>query len=226
MSLTQAQIDICNQALDVIGAATFTLTNQSTANEGIKANRHYEQTKKSLLIELEPIFALARDELDIYGIGEPMYWEGDLMTWESEDMYYGVIYYDDDFEWDYIFSLPSDYLRLKSIFEFDGSYNAVSDRFAIEGGYVYTNEDSVSLRYIKDVTDTSDFDSIFTDIFIMSLALKFLNPLAGTANARLREDINLELRRMKMRARAIYKSTNDTSGRSDWNLARFGSGIV
>lgn len=63
MSLTQLEIDICNQALSQIGAAKVVLATQSTSVEGIRANDFYAQTRDSLLRSFNWNFAKARSVL-------------------------------------------------------------------------------------------------------------------------------------------------------------------
>lgn len=228
MSLTSDEVILCNQALDGIGAAVFTYATQTT-NEALKCNRHYSQTKDYLLEELEPVFARGRAELTIYGAGEIVYHLGDVVTHNGETVYTNTIYYDSDFEWDYIYDLPSDFLCLRSkdpIYELDGQVYDPSDRYDIAGEYLYTNLDDVHLRYVKSVTDPGYFDSVFKQILILSLEVKLLNPLAGTENARLREGIEEKLRYLMARAKSRYKKQPDVSGYSLWNNSRFGSGLV
>ena len=228
MSLTADEVTLCNQALDGIGAAVFDYDTQTT-NEGLKCNRHYSQTRDYLLEELEPVFARGRAELTIYGIGSLVYWEGSPVTYEGASVYYGVTYYEDDFQWDYIYDLPSNFLALRSedpIYELDGQVYEPSDRYDVAGDLLYTNLDEVHLRYIKAVTDPDDFDSSFKQILILSLELILLNPLAGTENARLREGIEEKLRYLIARAKSKYKKQPDTTGYSTWNNSRYGSGKV
>jgi hypothetical protein len=228
MTLSADEVTLCNQALDGIGAAIFAYATQTT-NEALKCNRHYSQTRDYLLEELEPVFSRGRAELTIYGIGSLVYWEGSPVTYESASVYYGVTYYEDDFEWDYIYDLPSDFLALRSedpIYELDGQVYEPSDRYDVAGDLFYTNLDEVHLRYIKSVTDPDDFDSSFKQILILALELKLLNPLAGTENARLREGIEEKLRYLIARAKSKYKKQPDTTGYSTWNNSRYGSGKV
>ena len=228
MSLTADEVTLCNQALDGIGAAVFDYDTQTT-NEGLKCNRHYSQTRDYLLEELEPVFARGRAELTVYGTGSLVYWEGSPVTYEGASVYYGVTYYEDDFQWDYIYDLPSNFLALRSedpIYELDGQVYEPSNRYDVAGDLLYTNLDEVHLRYIKAVTDPDDFDSSFKQILILSLELILLNPLAGTENARLREGIEEKLRYLIARAKSKYKKQPDTTGYSTWNNSRYGSGKV
>ena len=228
MTLSADEVTLCNQALDNIGAAVFTYAAQ-TGNEARKCDRHYGQTRNNLLETLEPVFARGRAELTVYGIGELVYWEGSPVTYESASVYYGVTYYEDDFEWDYIYDLPSDFLCLRSkdpIYELDGQVYDPTDRYDIAGELIYTNLDTVHLRYVKSVTDPDYFDSLFTEILILSLSLKLLNPLAGTKNDTLQERLENRLEYLIRRAKARYNKQPDTTGYSSWNNSRYGTGII
>src|SRR4030043_2361618 len=62
--MTEAEVVLCNQSLDRLGAATFTYAAQ-TSNEALKCIRHYEQTRDALLRSFDWPFASARAELVI-----------------------------------------------------------------------------------------------------------------------------------------------------------------
>lgn len=124
-----------------------------------------------------------------------------------------------DFEWDYQFKLPDDFLRLRSNYTIDDS-NAVDDRFMIEGDYLLTNEDEVDLKYIKKVTDPDDFDPLFTEVLILTLAKKLIPALAGTKSPTLLEDVGRDLASALSHARAVCRQETNVSGRSDWRQAR------
>ena len=82
------------------------------------------------------------------------------------------------------------------------------------------------MRYIKAVTDPDDFDSLFTEILILSLGIKLLNSLAGTKNDALQERMEKRLEYLIRKAKSRYKKQPDTTGYSSWNNARFSSGKV
>lgn len=60
MALTALEIEICNTALDRIGASIFTLSNQATSVTGLACARHYEKTRDSLLRSYEWPWASTR----------------------------------------------------------------------------------------------------------------------------------------------------------------------
>lgn len=287
MALTEAEIAVCNQSLDKLGAATFTYAVQ-TGNEAIKCNRHYEQTRDALLRSFEWNFASARAELvilktltldsmpmpDFWSVGavitgmssgttamimavtspkeyeiaylsgdftvgeiitdgtaEQLYWEGQALYWEGEFLlwwdsgndyvcttgYPVVANIAPDFGPDYQYVLPTDFSRFKKLHRY---------RWKIEGNRLLTNKDTAKIEYIKKVTDPADFDPLFTEVLILALALKMINPLAGTNAAALDQRLKQEFMMAMARARTVCAAETNDTGSSDWNDARFTSGKV
>jgi hypothetical protein len=193
MSRTTEEVAICNQALARLGALRFTFADQTT-KEGVYCELFYEQTRDALLRSFVWNFASARKTL----------------AQETETP---------DFEWDYQYKLPENYLRMK------GEYG--EDDFIIEGGLLLTNDDDVDIRYVKKVTDTAEFDSLFIEVLILELAKKLLPPLVGTKNPHLVEEINRDLLKARAKASAVCRSENKQRDAEDtWNMARHSNGLV
>lgn len=193
MSLTEKEVKITNQSLDRIGSKNFTLAVQ-TGVEALKCITIYEQTRDALLRSFEWPFASARKTLSPE-VNDP------------------------EFEWDYRFKLPDDFLRYKSDYGLDDSYE-VDGRFTIEGNYMLSNNDEIDLRYIKKVTDPDDFDPLFTEVLILTLAKKLIPALAGTKSPTLLEDVGRDLAEVTSKARTICRQEVNVSGRSDWRQSR------
>ena len=188
---------ILNAALAKIGSKRINNYEDAAENspQAIHCRMHYEMTRDSLLRSHFWRFASARAEL-------------------SEDTTAP------DFEWDNQFILPNDFLRFRSIYEEDGT-TSKSRRHAIEGQRLLTNLSTVSLRYVKKVTDPTKFDPLFVELLILQLALKLVGPLAGGA-PELQRALQLELAALIPKVLAVDSDETDTGGRSDWNLARHG----
>jgi len=193
MALLTKEVDVCNQSLDRIGSKNFTLAVQ-TGVEALKCITIYTQTRNALLRSFEWSFASARKTLSPE-VNDP------------------------EFEWDYRFKLPDDYLRFKSDYGLDDSYD-VDARFTIEGNYYLTNNDEVDLRYIKKVTNPDDFDPLFTEVLVLTLAKKLIPALAGTKSPTLLEDVGRDLADALSHARTVCRQEVNVSGRSDWRQAR------
>ena len=118
------------------------------------------------------------------------------------------------FEWDYQFKLPNDFWRLKGTYE--------PDDFTIEGRLLLTNDETVQIKYVKDVKDPKDFtDPLFVEILVLQLALKLIPPLAGTQSTALRQDLKQDLYILMPKAKMINLQEINTTGETTWNNARF-----
>lgn len=203
LSETLTETAICNISLGKIGAKRIPdgeTVDDSTSLEAIQCRLHYEPTRDALERSISWRFARARAELT------------------QDDT-------DPDFEWDNQFELPDDFLRFRSIYEEVGS-TSKSRRHALEGQRLLTNLSAVSLRYIKKVTDVTEFDPLFIEVFTWLLADKMIGPLAG-GDARIQKKIDTALEKLIPKAKAVNMDETDVGGRSDWNLARHsGVGIA
>jgi hypothetical protein len=166
------------------------------------------------------------------------------VTWEGVEVVYGedeVVWYDDsddqtvcgtgfptvtgitpDFEWTHQYQLPNDFLRLKSVWEDDGTERPEC-RWEMEGQRILTNYDTLHVKYVKLVTDPDDFKPLFTEVLILRTALKLTPPLAGTKTNPMKADIKEDLRAVMTRARLVAAQQTNVSGRDDWDLARYGN---
>ena len=171
---------------------------------------------------------------------ESVFYEGIPVTYEDE----GVVWFDSSgaeqvvcgtgyptavdtapsFEWDYQYYLPENFLRLKKVHEDDGT-DEVDDRWEIEGRRILTNYDTCNIKYVRKVTVPAEFEDLFVEVLILRCALKLTSPLAGTGTSarELKAGIQEELRYAESKARLVAAQENNTSGRSDFNLARYGS---
>ncbi len=125
------------------------------------------------------------------------------------------------FEWDFQYELPTDFVRLVSVYEDDGT-NEVNKRWVREGNRILTNYTTCNIRYVKTVTDPSDFDPLFAEVLLLRMAMKLIPPLAGTMSQVDRETLQKELQIVEMKARTVCGQENNQTGRADLNLARYG----
>ena len=197
LSETLTETSICNQALGRIGANQIGNVETDTTVPAIQCRLHYEQTRDSLIRSYTWRFASARADLTVSGTTP-------------------------DFEWDFQFPLPDDFFRMKSIYE-----NRFSDEnfrsYALEGSNLLTNESEMSIRYIKKVTDVSEFDSLFVKVLILLLADVLIGPLAG-GDAKIQRKIDNALDELMPAVRALDGQETNTAGRFEsgtWNDARF-----
>jgi hypothetical protein len=101
------------------------------------------------------------------------------------------------FEWTNQFVLPADYLRAWKLYN-----TVVGPNYVIEGNLLLTDEETVYLRYIKRVTDTTKYSNLFVRAFALQLAIKATKRL--TSNRATLSDLSA------MYAQAIFeaKQTN------------------
>ena len=187
---------ITNMALGKIGAKPIVNIDDTTdTNQGaIQARLHFEQTRDALIRSHWWRFARARATLSV-SVDTP------------------------DFEWDYQYPLPNDFLAMRSIYE-DRVSDENIDPYELEGKMLLTDETEMSIRYIKKVTDPTEFDPLFVEVFILKLGLKFISSLAG-GSPKLQETLQNELRVIMPAVRALDRQETNTAGRDTWNDERY-----
>lgn len=251
MALPEDKLSICNLSLNRIGEKAVTQA-QLTADTDPRAqrcNRHYEQTRDALQRSFWWRFARARIRLasnwatdtvyttDQYVLNDDVWYKckeahtsGDLDDEPGVGAVAGTFWttlsavdYTPENEWDFMFDLPADFLRFRSIFE-ESDSTSRKRRRAIEGLVLFTNLSEVSLRYIKRVTDVTEFDPLYIEVLVLQFALKLVPPSAGVGSVgqALLSELKNELKPLMAQVRSIDRSETDTGGRSDWNLARHG----
>lgn len=198
--MASSVLEIANMALGRIGAEQITSLSDGSV-QAAQINLHYEQTRDALLRSHFWRFASARVAL-VENSTAP------------------------DFEWANAFDLPDDFSRSRSVFDDNGTQmKTASNSYAIEGDQLLTNEEAVNLRYVKKVTEVGEFDSLFVEVLVLSLAIKIAMPLSG-GDPKLKQEMLLELRLLMRQVRTIDKQETNTIGRADmaaWNNARWGT---
>jgi hypothetical protein len=131
------------------------------------------------------------------------------------------------FEFDYIFPLPSDCLRLTFIGDYyvgadmSDYRGAPSDIYTIEGRNILTSLDApLNVKYIRRVTDTTLFAPNFVSTFASRLAVMLAEPLTQSDSKRMRaEDAYKKELSIAIRANAIELPPQSIAD-SEWILAR------
>lgn len=159
---TVSDTSICNLALAKVGGKrqiTNLETDTGTAAELLRAQ--YDFLRDSVLRAYPWNFAIKRVELAL-----------------SSDT--------PSHEYDNVFALPSDCLKvIRTSWEADNVVSADANCFSyenyppyrIEGKKLLTNESSVKIEYISQVTDPAQFDAQFVDVFSVRLAAEIAYPL-------------------------------------------------
>lgn len=152
-----SETEICNMALGRIGSKRindFTDTNEGN-NEIIQCRLHYEQTRDALLRSHWWRFARTRVQLSANTTAP-------------------------DFEYSTAFDLPNDFLRewLPPWEDNSEISGRTRNSYSLEGKQLLSNETTMRLRYVKKVTDVTEFDPLFVEVLILQLALKMVLPLS------------------------------------------------
>ena len=189
-----SETGICNMALSDVGAKRINDFDTDSSLQGIQCRLHYEPTRDGLLRSFYWPFAAARAKL-------------------SEDTTAPA------FEYDNQFILPTDFLYLRTIFADNETIDRTSrNRHAIEGKRLLSNNSVVQIRYTKKVTDPTEFDPLFVEVFVKRLALK-LTSLAG-ATPKIRESLKDDLKRLMPSVRALGRQEAELVRGLDWNDVR------
>lgn len=145
--MAQSSIDICNSALQKLGAASI-VSFTDNSREARQCNIAYDSNRRSELRKHRWNFAIARVSL-------------------SPDASAPA------FDYKYQYTLPGDCLRV--LLPTDATLDWV-----VEGRKVLTNYDNpLNLRYITDVTDTTQFDPAFYDMLCIALAIDLCESLTN-----------------------------------------------
>lgn len=128
---------ICNSALIEIGGRLITDLSEDSVEANL-CNEHYDRCRRALLYEHPWNFAIKRANLAA-SVTEPEY------------------------EYDYQFELPSDYIRL---LEVEGN----EEQWAVENNVIVANYTPLYIKYIADIESTDQFSAIFDEVLALKLA--------------------------------------------------------
>jgi len=152
---------------------------------------------------------------------------GVLVTYEGEQVYsfssdsvfVSIAEYPPLFDYDHQYSLPNNFLRLTR------NYQGHHD-WTVQRNRLLSRENSAQIEYIKQETDPTMFDPLFTEVLILQLAIKLVNPVAGTSTTQLKAELNQELKEALRKAVSVMRQDKEIGGRSRWNNARYTSGLI
>lgn len=124
-----------------------------------------------------------------------------------------------DFEFEYRFTLPSDYIKVIELFDYDGEYR-------IEGNYLLCNTDTVHLKYVSDSVDISRADPLFSDALEWYLAWNISRYL--TESETVRQEAWSGFRNIFSQAKFHQSTEHSQEVNADYDLvdARHGRGFV
>lgn len=116
--------------------------------------------------------------------------------------------------WDHQFPLPSDCLRVVEM------YGQEQDNWTEEGRFLLTDSDECKIKYIKDISTVGNFDSSFTTVYAIDLAIAMSYSLTTSEGMR---DSLVKLRELKIREARTYSAQSAVGDRvyaNDWLNSR------
>jgi hypothetical protein len=140
-------VEICSNALLLVGAGTISDLNENNDRARLCANL-WNQTRRATLRAHPWKFAKARVKL---GPASPV----PVFGWEQK------------------FLLPGDWLRTLQV----GEEATDRPDYLEEGRYIYMNEPELALVYVQEVEDPLRFDSLFVDAVSARMAFNVAWPL-------------------------------------------------
>lgn len=176
-----SEVDICNLALDYLNQAPITSIDNPTTKTAEACARWYHATRRALLREHPWNFAIKRAQLPKSTATIP-------------------------FGYSNVYELPSDFLRLVDPGN-DEFLDIIRYNYQIEDNNLYTNDltgsstSELNVRYVRNVTSVSEFDSSFVIALAASLASKMAHKF--TANEGRLEQIREDLRKEKADAMSV-----------------------
>lgn len=120
------------------------------------------------------------------------------------------------FDWDYAFTLPSDFMRALSVGQ-DGA----QDEFTIESGKLLCNVNPAYLRYVWRNENPATWDGLLVQAMELQMAAAMAYGI--TQSASLRDSLRQEVALFMKRARAVdgQDGSPEMLGNERWLAARF-----
>lgn len=149
-----SEVAICNEALTLIGSARIASLTENTENAR-RLNAIYDHVRDDLLSQHPWNFAIARV----------------LLVESAEVPAYGYTKKH---------TIPSDCLRVLLVLDGTSEEDLLED-FVIEGGFVLTDESTIYIKYIKQITDPTKYTNTFVSCFATRLAAEIAYASANSS---------------------------------------------
>ena len=145
-------VDICNSALNALGASTIISLTENSKNARL-CNHRYEPVRDAVFRShpwncLQKRVELAKDTT------APV------------------------FEFSNAYTLPADSLR---ILKSENSNLSNNEKFRIEGKKLLTNEDTIKILYVAKITDTTQYDTSLIETLSAKLAAELCYPITQSS---------------------------------------------
>ena len=117
------------------------------------------------------------------------------------------------YPWDYQFDLPTDLLRLVET-------TATGAAYEISHGLLKTDESELAINYVRQMTDPTDWDMLFVQAMVLSLASQLCMPLMH--DKVMKDRIAMELAEVVAQARMVNLQDTKPELPQTWSEARYG----
>lgn len=117
--------------------------------------------------------------------------------------------------WDYKFPLPADCLRVVEM------YGQEQDNWSEEGRFLMTDSSECKIKYIKKMTEVGRFDTSFTAVLALDIAIALTYALTTSEGTR---DGLVKFRELKIKEARTYSAQSAVGDRvyaDDWLNSRF-----
>lgn len=176
-STATSKVDICNLAMDHIGAGVIVNIDTPTAEQEIKCARWYDVTRRAVLRAHPWAFARKRAAAS-RSTTDPVH------------------------SWADAYNLPTDLVRLNFIG--DDSVIDLKGKYALEGRQILMDNSgaaSINIGYTYDITDVTKFDSLFVDLLAVELAWR--PSFAFNLKPSLKKELREAREELKIEAKAV-----------------------
>lgn len=191
--MASSEVEICNRALDAIGAPTITALTEGTRQAGI-CNRYFPQLRDDVLAAHPWNFAIKRAVLPALETAP---------AWG----------------FDYAYQIPTDCLR---VVEVEGEDAIVPpSAWQVESGSIVTDMTApLYIRYISRVTETGLFAPLFVSALAARIAAEIAQPLTGSSDIRGRMQKEFADQMRRARSADGQEGTPLMLGADDFPLSR------
>lgn len=189
-------LEICNSALTLVGARRIVSLSDPSL-EARECNANYDIARKATLRDFPWNWATKRVVLDTADSTAPA------------------------FEYQYRFAIPDDFIRNHTVYDTSACI-LEAGRWRLESDFYLTDEATLWVRYVYNVTDTTLFDPIFDE----AVAAKLAHKISFKLNAS--ESTRAEVAKIYMdclRRAKFTSSTEEPSEKLDadeWVRSRYG----
>lgn len=171
-----SKIDICNFALQNIGANKITSLNEGTT-EAIECNFRYDSARRALLQMCPWNFATKRVNLSA-DVNTPAFGYAYQYTLPSDFLYLVMTSLEERHQ------APAAKVYNSNFYVSDVPTAATIDKYRIEGNRLLTHDTSVGIVYVADETDTQLYSATFTELLARLLSVMISYRVTGSKTER------------------------------------------